>query len=238
MCQTEAVQERSLLAFRSYAIAVRTADLLVASALLILASPLMLLLAILIKMDSPGPALFKQVRLKRDPHFDDRPPDLSRVAARQCKGCPFTFYKYRTMWVDAKERFPEMYAYDYTNEQVKTLHFKKEQDPRLTRVGRVLRKTSLDELPNLINVLTGEMSLVGPRPDIPEMEKYYSEEQRVKFMVKPGLTGLAQIRGRGQIRFQRTLGYDVFYVKKQSLAFDIRIFLETVVQVLKRDGAF
>ena len=224
-------------AFHVYRIATRALDIVGAGTLLIVAAPLMLVLAILIRLDSRGPALFRQTRLKRDPHVRNRPPDLSSEAAKRCKGCPFTFFKFRTMYVDARERFPELYAYRYTEQEVRTLQFKKEHDPRLTRVGRWLRKSSLDELPNLINVLTGEMTLVGPRPDIPEMSVYYTDEQRAKFMVKPGLTGLAQIRGRGHIRFQRTLAYDLFYVKKQSLGLDFRILLLTAAAVIKCDGA-
>jgi lipopolysaccharide/colanic/teichoic acid biosynthesis glycosyltransferase len=116
--------------------------------------------------------------------------------------------------------------------------FKILDDPRLTRVGRWLRKTSLDELPNFINVLKGEMSLVGPRPDIPEMLRYYKDWQQIKFQVKPGITGYAQISGRGLLTFQETLQHDVQYVVERSLVNDLRILWKTLWVTLRRAGAF
>jgi len=101
----------------------------------------------------------------------------------------FSFYKFRTMHVDARVRFPEMYAYRYTREQFLDMLLKTPDDPRLTRLGRKLRTTSLDELPNLVNVLRGDMSLVGPRPELPDMVRYYTEEELSKFSVRPGVTG-------------------------------------------------
>jgi lipopolysaccharide/colanic/teichoic acid biosynthesis glycosyltransferase len=142
------------------------------------------------------------------------------------------------MYVDAMERFPEMYKYDYTPEELKKLYFKIPDDPRLTRFGSRLRKTTLDELPNLINVIKGDMNLVGPRPDIPEMIKYYEQWERKKFTVKPGVTGLAQINGRGLLNFKKTLERDVEYVENRSLWMDIKVLMKTIKVSLLRIGAF
>jgi len=111
-------------------------------------------------------------------------------------------------------------------------------DPRLTRMGAWLRCYTLDELPNFINVLIGNMTLVGPRPDIPEMMKYYKPWQLQKFKVKPGLTGLAQCTGRGLLTFQETIEKDVYYVRNQSLKLDLMIVLGTIKHIITRKGAF
>lgn len=153
-------------------------------------------------------------------------------------GQPFVFYKFRTMFVDAKERFPELYAYKYNQEEIKHLKFKMDNDPRVPEWARWLRRSSLDELPNIINVLLGDVSLVGPRPDIPEMIQYYSDEQRIKLDVKPGITGLTQIEGRGHLTFQATLKYDVEYVKNCSLLFDMKILAKTIRAVWDGNGAY
>jgi lipopolysaccharide/colanic/teichoic acid biosynthesis glycosyltransferase len=115
--------------------------------------------------------------------------------------------------------------------------FKLADDPRLTRVGWWLRRASLDELPNFINVLKGDMSLVGPRPDIPEMLRYYKDWQKIKFLTKPGITGYAQTNGRGLLSFQRTLQEDVLYVLERSFPNDLRVLVKTVWVTMKRIGA-
>jgi len=178
----------------------------------------MLVLMALIRLDSPGPAVFRHER-------------VSRGAGT------FRFAKFRTMYVDARERFPELYAYSYSDDDIQSMKFKLPQDPRLTRVGRWLRRTSLDELPNLFNVLLGHMTLVGPRPEIPEMVRYYTPQQLVKFSVKPGLTGLAQTRGRNILTFQQTLSADLEYVSTRSLTLDIRILVRTLWTVAVQFGA-
>jgi len=153
-------------------------------------------------------------------------------------GKPFTFYKFRTMYSDAKERFPELYAYKYTKEEIKDMKFKIEKDPRVPEWAKWLRQTSFDELPNFINVLLGDMSLVGPRPDIPEMVKYYTDVQKIKLHVKPGITGLAQIKGRGHLSFQETLKYDIEYVRNRSLMLDLNIIARTILTLFTDNGAF
>jgi lipopolysaccharide/colanic/teichoic acid biosynthesis glycosyltransferase len=149
----------------------------------------------------------------------------------------FYFHKFRTMYVDARERFPELYAYDHDDDELETLFFKLKDDPRLTRVGARLRRTSLDELPNFLNVLTGEMSLVGPRPEIPEMIRCYQPEELLKFATKPGVTGLAQISGRNILRFKETNACDLEYVERRSLRFDLEILYRTPGVVVRMIGA-
>jgi len=181
--------------------------------------PLQLFIALLIKIDSPGSALFMQYRLSKDTR-------------------PFKFVKFRTMYVDARERFPDLYAYNYNAQEIECLCFKVQNDPRVTRFGRWLRKTSLDELPNFWNVLTGDMALVGPRPEIPEMLPYYRGDDLLKFAVRPGVTGFAQTDGRGHLSFRETVRMDVAYVKARSLSTDIRVMIRTAKMVLTRRGAF
>jgi lipopolysaccharide/colanic/teichoic acid biosynthesis glycosyltransferase len=142
------------------------------------------------------------------------------------------------MWEDADKKFPQLYEYNYSREEIENMKFKIENDPRVTKAGLYLRKTSLDELPNLINVAKGDMNLIGPRPEIPEMIKYYKPWQMEKFLVKPGITGLAQVNGRGFLTFQKTIEYDLIYIKKKNLLMDIHIFWKTLVVVIKSIGAF
>lgn len=186
---------------------------------LLLLSPLILLIAFFIRIDSPGKVIFSQARVGKD-------------------GKLFTFYKFRTMWEDADKKFPQLYEYNYSREEIENMKFKIENDPRVTKAGLYLRKTSLDELPNLINVAKGDMNLIGPRPEIPEMIKYYKPWQMEKFLVKPGITGLAQVNGRGFLTFQKTIEYDLIYIKKKNLLMDIHIFWKTLVVVIKSIGAF
>jgi len=196
----------------------RTLDIVVSVVTLVVFAPLMLALVALIRLDSSGPAVFRHHRLSRG-------------------GGTFRFAKFRTMYVDARERFPELYSYSYTHDDIQSMKFKLPEDPRLTRVGRWLRRTSLDELPNLFNVLLGHMTLVGPRPEIPEMVHYYTPQQLKKFSVKPGLTGLAQTRGRNILTFQQTLSADLEYVATRSLTLDLRILVRTLWTVAVQFGA-
>ena len=197
----------------------RSFDISISVLALIASMPLMAVLFVVIRLHTPGPAIFKQKRVGKG-------------------GKLFTFYKFRTMYHDARERFPELYEYRYSRDEIKSLYFKKDEDPRLTPFGRKLRKTSLDELPNFLNVLRGEMSLVGPRPDIPEMVAYYSRAQLKKLSIKPGLTGYAQVNGRGCLSFQDTLKEDLQYIEDRSLLVDLKVLYKTFQAVFSSDGAF
>ncbi|MBM3226434.1 MAG: sugar transferase [Candidatus Tectomicrobia bacterium] len=222
-------------------------DWLLAACLFLLTAPLMLVIALLIRLDSPGPALFRQIRLtenrrqgKHSPRQEGKRHGHARHERRQhdTLGRPFVFYKFRTMYQNAQELYPELYDYTYTAEELQTLYFKTPNDPRVTRVGRFLRKTSLDELPNLLNVLTGDMALVGPRPEIPEMVPSYEPWQHLKFQVKSGITGYAQINGRGLLSFQDTVSYDVQYVLDKSWRTDLWVLGKTLSSVVRSLGAF
>ncbi|MEO8425614.1 MAG: sugar transferase [Verrucomicrobiota bacterium] len=186
----------------------RALDIIVSATALVVLSPMLLFLALLVRLTSRGPALFCQERLGRH-------------------GTPFEFYKFRTMRLNAP---------DIRNPDGST--FNAEDDPRVTPVGRFLRKTSLDELPQLINVLKGEMSLVGPRPDKTDQAKLYTEQDRRKLLVKPGITGLAQISGRNTITWEQRKRLDVHYVENQSLCLDFRILFKTLPYVVLRRDVF
>jgi len=238
-----------------YRIARRTLDLVGSLLVLVVTAPLMLVIAIMIKRDSPGPILFRHGRVgidrRRGPAHAAADGERRKEALH---GKPFTLYKFRTMYSDARDRFPALYAYDYAPEELASLPIKAlvgrkqaaltddgqldvDHDPRVTPFGRFLRKTSLDELPNFINVLKGEMHLVGPRADIAENIKYYPEHHRAKLAVRPGVTGLAQINGRGRLSFLQTNEYDLEYVRIRSLMVDLRIIVKTILVTLNGDGA-
>ena len=235
----------------------RLLDVVLASAALVVFSPVMLAIAIAIRCDSPGPILFRHVRIARCRRRGTPTARQRDQRKRDSGGPPFVFYKYRTMYADARERFPELYTYSYTPEElavlpIKVLVGKKGDvaefaqgprpelmdDPRVTRVGRWLRRTSLDELPNFFNVILGDMSLVGPRPDIADNVVYYRPNEMKKFSVKPGITGLAQVRGRGFLPFHAINAYDVEYVERRTLWLDLKILVETAIYVTRRHGAF
>ncbi len=222
----------------------RAMDVIISLIAIIASLPVMAVIALIIKIDSPGPAIFKQTRVGKDRRRNGQQTSgyiqnfNPQRRTEDLGGKPFTFYKFRTMQVDAKERFPELYQYEYTLDEIETLYFKIPDDPRLTRFGRRLRKTTIDEFPNFFNVLKGDMSLIGPRPDIPEMVKYYKNWQKKKFLVKPGVTGIAQVNGRGLLSFQETLRLDVKYVENKSLWMNIKVLLKTIKVTLQRIGAF
>ncbi len=188
-------------------------DRVLAALGLVLISPLLALLALAVRLDSPGPALFRQPRVGRG-------------------GRRFTFWKFRGMYVDARARFPELYDYSYSQTEIQELRFHPDQDPRVTRVGRFVRRTSLDELPNLINVVLGDMSLVGPRPEIPELLPYYGDAAAEILSVRPGITSLAKLVGRDDLTFEETLALDRRYLRERSLALDFRLLFGTARMVL------
>lgn len=193
----------------------RTSDIVLSLAVLVLLFPLMLLISVAIKLDSPGPVLFKQVRVGRD-------------------GRRFVFYKFRSMRQGAEEERPQLADLDETVGPI----FKIRRDPRCTRLGRFLRRTSLDELPQLYNVLRGEMSLVGPRPAIPVEVEQYQEWHRKRLEVSPGMTGLWQVSGRSQLTFDEMCLLDIYYLENWSPLLDLKIALKTIPAVLAGTGAY
>lgn len=198
---------------------VRVFEVAVAGLMLLLGTPFMVAQWVIIRLGTPGPALYFQ----------------QRVGANQRL---FRFVKFRTMYVDARERFPHLYTYRYSPDELSMLKFKNDGDSRVTPQGQWLRKISIDELPNFWNVVTGEMALVGPRPEIPEMLPYYKGKMLEKFAVRPGITGLAQTSGRGRLGFYETVDLDVHYVRNRSFLLDLRIMVKTVAMIILRDGAF
>jgi exopolysaccharide biosynthesis polyprenyl glycosylphosphotransferase len=196
-------------------VAKRLFDVLVAGAMIIVAAPVMAFVAIMVRLDSPGPVFFKQERVG-------------------IEGARFGMLKFRSMIVDAEQQLQGLSSY---NEGTGVL-FKMKKDPRVTRVGRVLRKFSLDELPQLFNVLAGSMSLVGPRPPLPAEVEAYEHDVRRRLLVKPGLTGLWQVSGRSNLSWQDSVRLDLYYVENWSLAGDLIILLRTVRAVFRSTGAY
>ncbi|MBC8447649.1 MAG: sugar transferase [Chloroflexi bacterium] len=193
----------------------RLFDIVVGGVMLLLAAPLILVISLLIKLDSPGTIIFKQQRVGEN-------------------GQLFWMYKFRSMVTDAEEQLPDLVR---NNEEGKTL-FKFPDDPRVTRLGRLLRRTSLDELPQLINVLKGEMSLVGPRPELPFVVERYEPWERRRLTVPPGLTGWWQIRGRSDHPSHLNIEDDLYYIANYSLKLDLAILFKTVSAVVKGRGAY
>ena len=239
-----------------YRVAKRMLDIAGASVLLILISPLMIGIWIYVNFHLPGDAIFRHTRIKRNRRTgkDRRNRSAANSAGRYCRrqeeedrrkldhfGEPFTLFKFTTMYPDARDRFPDFFAFDYTEDEIKEIDIKPKNDPRVPPWARWLRQSSLDELPNLFNVLRNDISLVGPRPDLPEFVKYYTEQQRrIKLSVMPGVTGYAQIRGRGNLSLQETLSNDIEYVRDASFSLDLKILFLTFIILLKgrSGGAF
>ena len=193
----------------------RLMDIIGASLGLLLASPIMLIVAILIKLEDPkGSIFFSQIRNGTYPKT-------------------FKMYKFRSMYVDAEERLQELM---HLNEQSGPV-FKIKDDPRITKVGKFIRKTSLDELPQLFNVLKGDMSLVGPRPAIPREVEQYTTYQKQRLFVKPGLTCIWQVSGRNNIEFDQWVELDIEYIKTRSLWLDIKLILLTIPALLGDENA-
>lgn len=193
----------------------RAMDLVIASLMLVLLFPLMLIIAVAIKLDSPGPILFRQVRVGKD-------------------GRKFVLYKFRSMKEGAEEEQKRLAPLNEATGPI----FKIRNDPRKTRVGRILRRTSLDELPQLYNVLRGEMSLVGPRPPLPSEVARYQEWHKKRLEVAPGMTGLWQVSGRSQLSFDEMVLLDIYYIENWSPALDIKILLRTIPKVFLGEGAY
>ncbi|HEX6391742.1 MAG TPA: sugar transferase [Solirubrobacteraceae bacterium] len=189
----------------------RAFDVVFSATVLTLSAPILLVAALAIKLDSRGPVLFRQRRLGRG-------------------GVPFTMYKLRGMYVDAAERWPDRYAYD---RQRSDAHFHGPDDPRVTRVGRILRRLSVDELPNFVNVLRGEMSVVGPRPEIPELAHLYGDDLTLFLSVKPGVTSPAKASGRDTLTFEQTLAAELDYIARRSVWLDLRTIARTAANVVR-----
>jgi exopolysaccharide biosynthesis polyprenyl glycosylphosphotransferase len=198
-------------------VAKRAMDLVISSICLLLLWPVMLAIWLAIKVDSPGPALYKPVRVGEN-------------------GRKFTMLKFRTMYVDADKMVQKTKQKDEYGQEIEI--YKTDQDPRVTRVGRFLRKTSLDELPQLFNVFKGEMSLVGPRPEQPFITEKYEHWQWQRLAAPPGVTGWWQVSGRSDLPLHLNTQYDLYYVRNYSLLLDIKILLKTILVVLKGKGAY
>jgi lipopolysaccharide/colanic/teichoic acid biosynthesis glycosyltransferase len=199
----------------AYECAKRVLDVVLASALLVLFAPLVLLVAAAVKMTSRGPVIFKQTRAGLNGH-------------------PFMMYKFRTMHTGAEEVRP---AIVHLNEKDGPV-FKIARDPRLTPIGRLLRRSSIDELPQLINVLRGEMSLVGPRPLwMPEAQRTVGQA-RIRMAVKPGLTCLWQVSGRSELSYREWVKLDLHYVRNRGMLLDLAIMLQTIPAVISARGAY
>lgn len=208
-------------------VAKRIMDLTISVTVLIVFSPLFLLIALLIKLFSPGPVLFKQIRAGKD-------------------GKPFTFYKFRTMRHDTDDTLHREYAASFIGGKELRLKdeiserkiYKMPNDPRVTPIGRILRRTSLDELPQIFNVIKGEMSLVGPRPPIAYELTIYKDWHKRRLKAKPGITGLWQVSGRSSVPFHDMVLLDLYYINRWSLKMDIEILLRTIPVVLLGKGAY
>lgn len=194
----------------------RGLDRAAAGAGLVALSPLFAALAIAIKLESDGPVLFSQTRIGQG-------------------GAPFRCWKLRSMYIDAEERKQELMA---QNEMDGGTTFKMKRDPRITRIGRFIRKASIDELPQLWNVFVGDMSLVGPRPPVPSEVANYTAFEKQRLMVKPGITCIWQVSGRSDIPFAEQVRLDIEYIIKRSMKLDVSLLLRTVPAVLFARGAY
>lgn len=204
-------------------LAKRLLDVIVAAACLLVASPLLVAVAVAIRLTTPGPALFRQVRLGRDRR-------------------PFELCKFRTMYTGCpddvhREYVTKLLTDDQPPDGGRDGVFKLEDDARITPIGRLLRKTSIDELPQLINVIRGHMSLVGPRPPLPWEAELFDAVFFGRFAVPPGLTGLWQVSGRNSLTMKQGLELDLEYVRRRSLTLDLWILIKTIPVVLSTRGA-
>lgn len=194
----------------------RLVDIIGSSVGLMLLSPLFLIVAILMKREEPkGPIFFSQTRVGKNEN-------------------QFKIYKFRSMCVDAEAKLADLLKHN----EVEGAMFKMKDDPRVTKVGKFIRKTSIDELPQLWNVLKGDMSLVGPRPPLLREVAEYTEYDKQRLLVKPGCTGLWQVSGRNQLGFNEMVGLDLQYIKNLSILNDLRIIIKTVGTIIKPNGAY
>ena len=204
------------LTIRSSAGFKRLMDIILAIFAIICGSPVFLVTALLVKLTSPGPIIFSQVRVGRF-------------------GRHFKFYKFRSMYIDAEARKAELMKH---NESGDGVIFKMKHDPRITPVGRFIRKFSIDELPQLFNVILGDMSLVGPRPPLPSEVRTYSLEERKRLNITPGITCIWQVSGRSELPFSKQIALDKEYISSRSVWKDFLILLKTVPAILTGKGAW
>ncbi len=198
-----------------YHICKRIMDVVCSAAALAVLSPIFLAVAVAIKLEDKGPVIFTQNRTGKD-------------------GKVFRMYKFRSMYVDAEKRRSELLARNAADGPL----FKIADDPRVTKVGRFIRRTSIDELPQLVNILKGEMSIVGPRPLVTYEQNQCTEYQAQRLLVKPGLTCIWQVSGRSDTSFDELIEMDLEYIRNQSLWLDIKLILKTVVVVFTHKGAY
>lgn len=203
-----------------YKIGKRIFDVAASSAILVLISPVVVYTAFRIKKEDGGPIIFKQERAGLN-------------------GEPFYIYKFRSMKVQPKVKKPKENPYKWKNGVPDDFIFKttSEFNPNVTKIGRFIRKYSIDELPQFFNVLKGDMSIIGPRPEITPITDCYSDYQFQRLLVKPGITGWAQINGRSEIPHGEKIEYDLYYVKNQSMILDLKIFCKTIYQAVFGKGA-
>lgn len=223
-------------------------EIMVTLAVFVLVMPIMLIEGLLIRLDLPGPILFFQIRLGRSEIKRGRdllgrtdlvpPPGGYEPDRLYYVPTYFKFVKFRSMYADARQRFPELFNYNFGPGELHSRLTADINDPRLTRIGRILRKLSLDELPNLWCVLCGHIRLVGPRPEGPEFVEHYRCEEMYKFAVKPGITGLFQTNGRGLLTWSEQLAWDLQYVRTRTVRLDLKILTRTLKLVISRYGAF
>ncbi|MDF2858569.1 MAG: cpsE [Neobacillus sp.] len=200
----------------TYLLTKRIIDILGSSIGIILLSFLFVIIAILIKMEDPkGTIFFSQKRVGRN-------------------GKEFKMFKFRSMVFNAEEKLQELLKHN----EISGAMFKMKDDPRITKVGKFIRKTSIDELPQLFNVLKGEMSLVGPRPPLPREVALYSNYDKQRLMVTPGCTGLWQVSGRNSLGFEKMVDLDIDYIRNRTILFDIKIILKTVLVLFGSKDAF
>lgn len=192
-------------------------DFIGGAVLFIASLPIILIAALLIRLESKGSPFFFQTRIGLN-------------------GKPFKIFKLRGMYIDARERFPDLY--DYSSNKTLDFHFHYEDDPRVTKIGKFTRKSSIDELPNFWNVIMGDMSLVGPRPEIPDVLDKYNEVKAEYISVKPGITCSSKISGRDTLTKLETIQLDLEYIRTRSFLKDIVILLKTFQQVVFRKNVF
>lgn len=217
----ETVKKQELLAAEEvnqkwlYLFMKRLMDVVGALCGLIFLSPFFLIVALLIKLEDPkGPILFKQTRVGKNEQ-------------------EFGMYKFRSMVTDAEEKLKDLLQHN----EVSGAMFKMKDDPRVTKIGKFIRKTSIDELPQLLNVLKGDMSLVGPRPPLLREVKEYTSYDKQRLLIRPGCTGLWQVTERNSVGFKEMVELDLEYINKRGIIYDIRIILKTIQVMIKSNGA-